>query len=60
MHHAYGASHKYNWLSSVTLMSHTAVCLSCLQDGYDHSYFFMATFMDDHVNHHAKALKAAK
>lgn len=29
-----------------------------MQPGYDHSYFFMATFMGDHVAHHAKALKS--
>ncbi|MEZ5524479.1 MAG: S-formylglutathione hydrolase [Pseudomonadales bacterium] len=29
-----------------------------IQPGYDHSYFFMATFMADHVAYHAKALKA--
>ncbi|NNF80418.1 MAG: S-formylglutathione hydrolase [Rhizobiales bacterium] len=28
-----------------------------MQPGYDHSYFFMATFMDDHLRHHAKAFK---
>jgi len=28
-----------------------------LQDGYDHSYYFIATFMEDHVVHHARALK---
>ena len=28
-----------------------------LQDGYDHSYFFIATFVDDHVQHAANALK---
>lgn len=28
-----------------------------LQDGYDHSYYFMASFMEDHVIHHARALK---
>jgi S-formylglutathione hydrolase len=27
-----------------------------MQPGYDHSYFFMATFMADHVRHHAAAL----
>lgn len=27
-----------------------------LQDGYDHSYYFIATFMGDHIAHHAKAL----
>ncbi len=24
--------------------------------GYDHSYFFIASFIEDHLNHHAKAL----
>jgi S-formylglutathione hydrolase len=28
-----------------------------LQDGYDHSYFFISTFIDDHLNHHAALLK---
>lgn len=27
------------------------------QDGYDHSYFFISTFIPDHINHHAKFLK---
>ena len=27
-----------------------------LQDGYDHSYFFISTFIGDHFEHHAKAL----
>lgn len=26
------------------------------QPGYDHSYFFIATFINDHLQHHAKAL----
>jgi len=25
-------------------------------DGYDHSYWFIQTFMDDHLKHHAKSL----
>ncbi|OWJ76801.1 S-formylglutathione hydrolase [Haematobacter genomosp. 1] len=28
-----------------------------LQDGYDHSYYFISTFMGDHIAWHAKALK---
>ncbi|KAK6941788.1 Esterase-like [Dillenia turbinata] len=28
-----------------------------LQPGYDHSYFFIATFIDDHIKHHAQALR---
>ena len=27
-----------------------------MQSGYDHSYFFIATFIDEHIAHHAKAL----
>jgi S-formylglutathione hydrolase len=27
------------------------------QDGYDHSYFFIASFIDDHIRHHAGILK---
>jgi len=28
-----------------------------MQEGYDHSYYLMATFMDEHIGHHARALK---
>jgi S-formylglutathione hydrolase len=28
------------------------------QAGYDHSYYFMASFMADHLAHHARILKA--
>ena len=27
-----------------------------MQEGYDHSYYFMQTFMEDHFTHHAKVL----
>jgi S-formylglutathione hydrolase len=30
-----------------------------MQPGYDHSYFFVATFVDDHLRHHARHLCAA-
>ncbi|MBP2313751.1 S-formylglutathione hydrolase [Azospirillum soli] len=29
-----------------------------MQPGYDHSYFFIASFIDDHLRHHAQALLA--
>jgi len=29
-----------------------------MQEGYDHSYFFMASFIDEHVDYHADALGA--
>ena len=28
-----------------------------IQPGYDHSYYFISTFIDDHLRHHAKALR---
>uniref|UniRef100_A0A8D1EJB1 S-formylglutathione hydrolase n=1 Tax=Sus scrofa TaxID=9823 RepID=A0A8D1EJB1_PIG len=28
------------------------------QEGYDHSYYFIATFITDHIRHHAKYLNA--
>lgn len=28
-----------------------------MQAGYDHSFFFIASFIDDHIRHHAQALK---
>ena len=31
-------------------------CNFRLQNGYDHSYFFVSTFMEDHVSFHAEAL----
>jgi len=27
-----------------------------MQEGYDHSYFFIATFIEDHLRHHARGL----
>ena len=30
-----------------------------MQPGYDHSYYFIASFIDDHLRHHAKALEDA-
>lgn len=29
-----------------------------IQPGYDHSYYFIASFIGDHLDHHAKALRA--
>jgi S-formylglutathione hydrolase len=31
-----------------------------MQPGYDHSYFFMASFIDDHIAFHAERLKGPK
>jgi S-formylglutathione hydrolase len=27
-----------------------------MQEGYDHSYYFVSTFIDDHLRWHAQAL----
>ncbi|KAL7305746.1 hypothetical protein TKK_0001996 [Trichogramma kaykai] len=29
-----------------------------MQEGYDHSYFFIASFIEDHIKHHVKYLKS--
>jgi S-formylglutathione hydrolase len=29
-----------------------------MQPGYDHSYYFIQSFIGEHIAHHAKALKA--
>jgi S-formylglutathione hydrolase FrmB len=38
--------------------SNRALPLRRPQEGYDHSYFFISTFIDDHIAHHAAALRA--
>lgn len=32
--------------------------VGCAQENYDHSYFFVSSFVADHLDHHAKYLKA--
>jgi S-formylglutathione hydrolase len=29
------------------------------QEGYDHSYFFISTFVEDHLRWHARTLSAS-
>ena len=29
-----------------------------LQPGYDHSYYFIASFIDEHLRHHARVLNS--
>jgi S-formylglutathione hydrolase len=40
------------------VMTRRAQATLRLQPGYDHSYFFVSTFMEDHVSFHAEALYA--
>lgn len=35
---------------------HNVPLLLRLQPGYDHSYYFISTFIEDHISHHAEAL----
>jgi S-formylglutathione hydrolase len=42
-------------LEQAAICSHYPLELR-MQEGYDHSYFFVATFMEDHLRHHARAL----
>lgn len=32
-------------------------CTIRYQEGYDHSYYFISTFIEDHIKHHAKAMQ---
>jgi S-formylglutathione hydrolase len=42
-------------LEQACIASHYPLQLR-MQEGYDHSYFFISTFIEDHLRHHAKAL----
>ena len=30
-----------------------------MREGYDHGYYFVASFMEEHISHHADALGAS-
>ena len=42
-------------LEQACIASHYPLDLR-MQEGYDHSYYFIATFIEDHLRHHASAL----
>ena len=42
-------------LEQACIASHYPLTLR-MQEGYDHSYFFIATFIEDHLRHHARGL----
>ncbi len=42
-------------LEQAAIASHYPLNLR-YQEGYDHSYFFIATFIEDHLRHHAKGM----
>lgn len=45
------------WVFEAACRAAGQACTLRLQSGYDHSYFFIASFMADHMAHHAAALK---
>jgi S-formylglutathione hydrolase len=42
-------------LEQACIASHYPLQLR-MQDGYDHGYYVVSTFIEDHLRHHAKAL----
>jgi S-formylglutathione hydrolase len=48
------------WLFEETVKGTEVGLTLRMQDGYDHSYFFISTFMDDHLRWHADRLAAVK
>jgi S-formylglutathione hydrolase len=46
---------KTGALEQACIASHYPLELR-MQEGYDHGYYFVATFIEDHLRHHAKAL----
>lgn len=44
---------------AAAIATHRQDAVFRMQKGYDHSYFFVASFMEDHVNFHAEALWSA-
>ena len=44
------------WLFEEVCEKHGQALKLRMQSGYDHSYNFISTFMDDHLRHHAKIL----
>ncbi len=48
------------WLFEETVKGTEVGLTLRMQDGYDHSYFFISTFMDDHLRWHADRLRAVK
>jgi S-formylglutathione hydrolase len=43
---------------AIAAMERRIPCTLRLQDGYDHSYFFVSTFIEEHIGFHAEALYA--
>jgi len=46
---------KPGTLEQAAIASHYPLELR-IQEGYDHGYYFISTFIEDHLRHHAKAL----
>jgi len=46
-------------LEQAAICSHHPVNLR-MQEGYDHSYYFIASFIEDHLRHHARGLQSSE
>jgi S-formylglutathione hydrolase len=46
------------WLLEDACRAHSIPLTLRLQQGYDHSYFFISSFMDEHISWHAARLKS--
>jgi len=60
-----GLADKFLHQSQLLPEQFAAACAAAQQplqlrrhEGYDHSYYFISTFMEDHLVHHARILKA--
>jgi len=48
-----------DWSAQLPIVCLILESSAALQDGYDHSYFFISSFVDEHVAHAAQALKSS-
>jgi S-formylglutathione hydrolase len=46
-------------LEQAAICSHHPMNLR-MQEGYDHSYYFIASFIEDHLRHHARGLQSSE
>ncbi|OQS00672.1 S-formylglutathione hydrolase [Achlya hypogyna] len=57
-----GANANYNILidqgTDDSFLTDKQLLPEAFEEGYDHGYYFISTFMEDHINHHADVLLA--
>ena len=50
---------RTNFIRGLPAWTRASMWTLRMQPGYDHSYYFIQTFMGDHLAHHAKYLDTA-